>query len=216
MKKIFATLIFALLLSTSYSQSYTVLLEKLNVFLKTFDNNWYGHLEIKNGMLYDYYKDGTYSRMNINDILNAQVVEQNRKVEIFCKDDNLCVSTATRGDFSRLPFSANANFDAADFAAKLNALITTYKNQGSQRNNSSNVSSIPSSSTIDFPVGTKVRVTTEGVDFLDVVFEEADKFTGIVVGSNLEPLGGGFYSGRIRMDNGTVKQYPKAKFQVVK
>jgi hypothetical protein len=53
-KKLVLSFVFLLMLSTAFSQSYTADLVKINEFLKILDNGFYGKLEIKNGMLYNF------------------------------------------------------------------------------------------------------------------------------------------------------------------
>ena len=205
-------MIFAFVFTTAYSQPYTILLDKLNVFLKTFDNGYYGHLEIKNDVLYDYYKNGTYSKININDISEAKVVDANRKIQIFC-NQGLCVTTNSGGKFDNMPFSATADFDALGFAIKINALVKAFRN----KNIPEETEVIKTDET--FPVGCKVRLikVDKPYNLTDAVNDEMNSaVTGIVVGSNLEPVGDGWYSGRIKMEDGRVTQYPKAKFQIIK
>lgn len=131
-KKLTLSFAFLLLLSTAYSQSYTSDLIKINKFLKTFDNGFYGKLEIKNGMLYNYYSNGRYAQVNISDIAQAKVVEANRKVSIECKSQTKCVKTGEGDSFDEMPFSQESDFDADGFAAKLNAMIAHYNKKALQ------------------------------------------------------------------------------------
>ena len=65
MKKTTATIILITLFHVGFSQSYKEELKKVNDFLKTFDNGYYGYLEIKDGYLYDRFPSGKYSKSEI-------------------------------------------------------------------------------------------------------------------------------------------------------
>lgn len=49
-KKLSFLFILSTLISVTYAQSYKSALQKVNTFLKSFDNGYYGHLEIKDGV----------------------------------------------------------------------------------------------------------------------------------------------------------------------
>ena len=218
MKKSIITLGLGFMLNAAYSQSYTVLLDKLNVFLKTFDNQWYGHLEIKDNTLYDYYKAGTYSKMNIYDISEAKVVEAGKKVEIYCNSGS-CVTTNAYVAYESMPFSTDINFDAQGFADKLNALVAAYKKQYPPGNNYSTNNTVASNTTAAFPVGARVQITKVDKPYntYEVLFGDNDvNVIGVVSGSDLVPLGDNWYSGRIKLDDGKVKVCQKAQFLLLK
>lgn len=218
-KKLSLSLAFLLLLSTAYSQSYTDDLVNVNEFLKTIDNGFYGKLEIKNGMLYNYYSNGRYSQMNMSDIAQASVVEAKRKVKIVCKSQTRCVKTGEGNSFDEMPFSQQADFDADGFAAKLNALFAHYNNKGPSIDRESKHHK-PMVSKADFPVGSKVRLIKDESPynaFEGAMEEQYGTFTeGTVEDADLVPLGDGWYSGYVRITSTYSKKFVKAKFELVK
>jgi hypothetical protein len=94
--------------------------------------------------------------MNMSDITQASVVEAKRKVKIACKTQMRCVKTGEGDSFDEIPFSQQTDFDAADFAAKLNALFAHYNNKGTSIDRESKHRQ-PVVSKADFPVGCKVN-----------------------------------------------------------
>jgi len=218
MKKVFLSFVLLFLLSEAYSQSYEAELKRINIFLKTFDNGYYGHLAITDGTLYDYYKSGTYSKIKIDDFSIAKVVETNRKVGIFCNNKTRCVLDNSGNAFDEMPFSTQSDFNAAQFAESLNTLIARYKETGREPSHLSSQTNevVPAA----FPAGCQVKVIKEEKPFslLEAIAEEEGKkevVTGTVI-ADLKPLGDGWYSGSIKLSYGTIRKFEKAMFEIVK
>ena len=57
--------------ATTSNSNYQSSLKKINEYLKTFDNGYYGYLEIKDGYLYDRFPSGKYSKSEIKYLGNA-------------------------------------------------------------------------------------------------------------------------------------------------
>lgn len=139
----------------STAQSYKAELEKINSYLRTFDNGYYGYLEIKDGYLYDRFKDGkNYASALIKDLDKAVEVEYKKKVVLKCKSDKSCVySTYTYSNHTTFSFSQSADFNTGELISLLNNLITAYNNNGSDKyksnsdisNNGSNQTGISTS-----------------------------------------------------------------------
>ena len=127
--KISILFLFTILCFTqSFSQPYKTQLEKINKYLKTFDNGYYGYLEIKDGYLYDRFRDdNNYCRAKLSDIGNAYEQETSRKVELPCKGtDNCLFSTFTNQYYNSFSFSQSTDFNSNEFITLLNNLVATY------------------------------------------------------------------------------------------
>lgn len=218
-KKLSLSFAFLLLLSTAFAQGYTDDLAKINGFLKTLDNGFYGRLEIKNGILYNYYSNGRYAQMNMSDIAQAWVRDPQRKVVIVCKSGVMCVKTGEGNSFDEMPFSQQTDFDASGFAAKLNTLIAHYNNKSAPVDRESKHRQQVVSKA-DFPVGSKVKLIKDESPynaFQGALEEQYGTFTeGTVETVDLVPLGDGWYSGYVRMNSAYSKKFVKAKFELVK
>lgn len=128
MKKIILNLLFVCLSISGFSQSYQSALKKLNDYLKTFDNGYYGYLEIKDGYLYDRFKNGNdYCRGKMAEMDYAFEKEKNRKVDLVCKGTNLCVySTFTNGNYNSFTFSQSTDFNTSELITLLNNFVKAY------------------------------------------------------------------------------------------
>ncbi len=119
---------FLIILSTlGYSQNFQRELKKINDYLKTFDDGYYGYFEIKDGYLIDNFKSGKYTKTKMSDLNYALVTQTNRKVTIKCKAGKECVfSTYTDGYHDELNFSQSTDFDSKKFSDLLNDLLDSY------------------------------------------------------------------------------------------
>lgn len=125
-----------------FGQSYQAELSKLNTFLKTFDNGYYGYLEVKDGYLYDRFPSGKYTKTAIKDLGQASEVETKRKVQLFCKDNANCVfSTYTNSNHSAMSFSQSNDFNTAELITLLNNLVAALQGKSSSTSSSSSSSS---------------------------------------------------------------------------
>lgn len=128
MKKTIALFITILVFQFTKAQNYSKELKAVNDFLATFDNGYYGYLEIKDGYLFDRFKSGEHSKALISDLDVAVEEETNRKVVIKCKPAKSCVfSTYTNSYHDRMSFSQSTNFNTQKLITLLNNLITAYK-----------------------------------------------------------------------------------------
>jgi len=133
------SLLFTILIVSTYlsfAQSYATELKKVNNYLKTFDNGYYGQLEIKDGYLYDRFKDGTnYCKGKMSEIEYAFELEKNRKVELKCKGTDLCVySTFTGANYNTFTFSQSTDFNSSDLITLLNNLVKAYNKNPTKKN----------------------------------------------------------------------------------
>jgi hypothetical protein len=100
----------------------------VNDFLKTFDNGYYGYLEIKDGYLYDRFPSGKYSKSEIKYLGNAYEAEQNKKVSMDCTGGKDCVySTYTDSYHKNVGFSQTADFNTSELITLLDNLIAACK-----------------------------------------------------------------------------------------
>ncbi|HQO89256.1 MAG TPA: hypothetical protein PKX72_04960, partial [Chitinophagales bacterium] len=112
MKKTIALFITILVFQFTKAQNYSKELKAVNDFLATFDNGYYGYLEIKDGYLFDRFKSGEHSKALISDLDVAVEEETNRKVVVKCKSGKSCVfSTYTNSNHEKMSFSQSTNFN---------------------------------------------------------------------------------------------------------
>lgn len=114
---------------SSVVQNSKTALQKVNDFLKTFDNGYYGYLEIIDGYLYDRFPSGKYTKSLMSDLSKAEEETYKRKVRIKCKNDADCVfSTYTDSYHKQLSFSQSSDFNTSELISLLNNLISAYSN----------------------------------------------------------------------------------------
>ncbi|MBK9328802.1 MAG: hypothetical protein IPM95_05645 [Sphingobacteriales bacterium] len=127
-KSILAFVLLLLCMQSIYGQTYKIHLEKINNYLKTFDNGYYGYLEIKDGYLYDRFPSGKYSKSEIKFLTNAYESEFRRKVTLDCTDKKECVySTYTDSYHNSIGFSTTTDFNTKELIDLLNAFLAAYK-----------------------------------------------------------------------------------------
>ncbi len=136
MRKISSALLFIIIINSGFSQTYKEQLKAVNDYLKTFDNGYYGYLEIKDGFLYDRFPSGKYSKSEIKYLGNAVALDNEYKVSIECTDSKDCVfSTYTDSYHKNISFSQTEYFDKEVLVGLLNNLLTAYKkNTGNYKN----------------------------------------------------------------------------------
>lgn len=118
--------------NSSSSGNYQTALKKINEYLKTFDNGYYGYLEIKDGYLYDRFPSGKYTKTLMSDLLKAEEETYKRKVRILCKNNKDCVfSTYTDSYHKQISFSQTTDFNTSTLISLLNNLITEYNHSPS-------------------------------------------------------------------------------------
>jgi hypothetical protein len=130
MKKAISILFLLILVSLCYGQEYKTYLDKVNEYFVKFDGGYYGHLEIKEGILFNYFKSGDYSKANIFKLSPAIEEEVNRKVVMNCTDSTACVfSTYTNSYHDKMQFSTSTDFNTHELIDLFNKLITSYTGQ---------------------------------------------------------------------------------------
>ena len=136
MRKISSALLFIIIINSGFSQTYKEQLKAVNDYLKTFDNGYYGYLEIKDGFLYDRFPSGKYSKSEIKYLGNAVALDNEYKISIECTDSKDCVfSTYTDSYHKNISFSQSEYFDKEVLVGLLNNLLTAYKkNTGNYKN----------------------------------------------------------------------------------
>ncbi|HNY55669.1 MAG TPA: hypothetical protein PKI86_08585, partial [Chitinophagales bacterium] len=128
------------------TRNYQTALKKLNDYLKTFDNGYYGYFEVINDEIFIRLKAGTYCSALISDLDKAYVVETNKKIEIRCLGGENCMNaTYTSGKTTGLKMYQDKNFDSEEFIQLINDLISTLKKSNSNTTNSGDKSGITQS-----------------------------------------------------------------------
>ena len=136
MRKISSALLFIIIINSGFSQTYKEQLKAVNDFLKTFDNGYYGYLEIKDGYLYDRFPSGKYSKSEIKYLGKAYEEDPGKKVSINCIDGRECVfSTYTDSYHGSIGFSQTYSFNTSELITLLDNLIATYKKSAGNNKN---------------------------------------------------------------------------------
>lgn len=144
MKKFTSVIIILFIIHCSKAQSYKIYLDKINDYLKTFDNGYYGYLEIEDGFLYDRFKSGKYFKSEIKYLGTAIESEAKRKVIMNCLNNKECVySTYTDSYHNNFSFSQTKDFNTSELITLLNNLILAYRNNDkeTEKNTNSNLKS---------------------------------------------------------------------------
>lgn len=174
-----AMLILSILISLSgFSQSYTSELKKLNDYLKTFDNGYYGYLEISGGYLYDRFKSGKHTKALMSDLEKAETEIHNQKVKVICKDNKSCVfSTYTDSYHKEMSFSQSASFNSSELVTLFNNFINAYNNK------TSNSTSTTNSTTTSQPKGELLTKLENALNELNAFLPKLDngRYQGIEV-----------------------------------
>ncbi|MES2431758.1 MAG: hypothetical protein V4556_12535 [Bacteroidota bacterium] len=78
---------------------YKTELKKLNDYLKTFDNGYYGYIEVKDGYIYNQFKSGKYNKYKMEDMEGAVIQEEYQRVIFKCKGTNKCIYSTWNDDY---------------------------------------------------------------------------------------------------------------------
>ncbi len=117
--------------TSTKTNDYNSVLKKINDYLKTFDNGYYGYLEIKDGYLFDRYKSGKYSKISMSD-MSTITEESSKKIVINCKNEKECVySTYTNSYHTTLSFSQSEDFNTTKLIGYFYELKDAYNGTGS-------------------------------------------------------------------------------------
>ena len=73
------------------SQGYTKELDALNNFLTSFDDGFFGHMEVKDGYIFTRFKGGSFNKFKMQDMQDAVI--EGEKVMFRCKNNVYCQST---------------------------------------------------------------------------------------------------------------------------
>jgi len=129
--------------SSIKNNNYLTELKKVNDYLKTFDNGYYGYLEIKDGYLYDRFKSGKYNEVLLDKLGKASIETADRKVIIPCKDNVACVfSTYTDSYHKQMSFSQSTDFNTGELITLLDNLISAYNGSGNSSESGTDISDI--------------------------------------------------------------------------
>lgn len=116
----------------SANPNFTNQLQKLNQYLKTFDNGFYGFVEIVNDTLYVRYKSGKSAYFKMSDISEVSILDDysnSPKVAFMCKDNKKCIGSdfVRPNDNPYLTFQRSGEFDPNELFSLLSSLVKTYK-----------------------------------------------------------------------------------------
>ena len=122
------------------AQNYQSELKKLNDYLKSFDNGYYGYFEVKDGYIYDRFKAGKYNKFKMEDIQGAEIQEQYSRVIFKCKTGT-CISTDWKenGKEEYTQFVTNGAYNYQELADLLNDFRAAYLGNKTSNSNTSSV-----------------------------------------------------------------------------
>ncbi len=128
--------------NTNSTTDYQTALKKLNDYLKTFDNGYYGYFEVKDGYIYDRFKAGKYNKFKMEDIEGAVIQEQYSRVIFKCKGGNKCISTdwKVNGTEDYTQFTQSSSYNYQELADLLNNFRDAYLGKKQPSTNNSTVS----------------------------------------------------------------------------
>lgn len=111
---------------TVQSQSYEFYLDKINEFLVTFDNGYYGPLSVDETYIYCKIKDGRQSKIIIKEIDRVDIITPKRNVKMVCRTGK-CVTGVTGDMFTMLGFSTTTDFDTESLQSDLQEFVRLLK-----------------------------------------------------------------------------------------
>lgn len=112
---------------SGHSNGYTEPLNKLNDYLKTFDNGYYGTFKVEGEYLIETFKSGDYSKAKMSLIDKAIEITPNNKVIIQCKKEEACVfSTFTNSTHAQMSLSQSSGFKTSELIDLINNFLATY------------------------------------------------------------------------------------------
>ncbi len=132
MKRIGTACLLILFISCVYGQSYQPSLKKLNDYLKTFDNGYYGYMEVKDGYLIEHFKSGNYCKASMKDLEGGIDQPQYNRVILGCKDNKKCIYSTwnTTSPYDEyIQFTTSGTFNRQELVDLLNNFIGAYNNK---------------------------------------------------------------------------------------
>ncbi|WNJ18395.1 hypothetical protein [Pontibacter sp. G13] len=136
MKKCILLLLACTMGIAGFAQSNDYFLRKVNRYLRTFDDGYYGPLEVRGQYLICNIKDGRHSKIRISDIGTIVRYEGQCGVQIKCQSGD-CVTGVTGDMFPTMSFRTTDNCDETRFLSDMNNLWDELKGRG-QMSSSSN------------------------------------------------------------------------------
>ncbi|TWI85606.1 hypothetical protein IQ13_0769 [Lacibacter cauensis] len=119
---------FFLSLCTYAQTNSTDILNEINKHLQFFDKGYYGRMEIKDGFLVNYFRDGkNYRKIKLTDLNDVKLIVPNEKIAITCKQNTDCVfSTFTNSYHNEFAFSETGGNNIHKLRTLLTEFISTY------------------------------------------------------------------------------------------
>jgi hypothetical protein len=110
------------------ASSYQKKLDKLNAYLKTFDDGYYGYFEVSDGKLIIHLKSGMSYTAEIKNLDKAYVLDENKKIEIRCLEGKGCMAVAPNPLFvNGIIIYQSASFSSAEFIQLINNFLDACK-----------------------------------------------------------------------------------------
>lgn len=106
-------------------------IDNFNQYLKTFDDGYYGYIELINGILYVRHQNGKTSHFKLGDISDVQVIidsSAKEKVAFLCKYEKECV-TIGKDKIMRMAFWKKGSFDVRELRNLAKNVLESYKNE---------------------------------------------------------------------------------------
>lgn len=108
-----------------------IILNKVNNYLATFDNGYYGYLEIKDGYLIDHFKSNDYTKTKIDEFSGANLIDDDKIVALMCRNNKECVFSTYNNSYNKYAqFRTPGEWDRKELQMLLNNLLKIYNRAG--------------------------------------------------------------------------------------
>jgi len=112
----------------SFAQQYKLQLDKLNNYLKTINNGYYGYFEVNGNDIYLRLQSGKYCKATITDLDKAYPEVENKSVFLKCKNGTNCMTaTYTSSNTNGIIMSNNTNINTTEFVQLINDFLLAFR-----------------------------------------------------------------------------------------
>lgn len=112
----------------SFAQQYKLQLDKLNNYLKTINDGYYGYFEVNGNDIYLRLQSGKYCKATITDLDKAYPEVENKSVFLKCKNGANCMTaTYTSSNTIGIIMSNTTNINTTEFAQLINDFLSAVR-----------------------------------------------------------------------------------------
>ena len=104
-------------------------LKALNAFLVDFEDGFFGYIEVVDGQIQIQFKEGKFSKFDLENMTEPELNETYGQVTWNCKDDDACVTTdwSEEGKETGILFSGSGSAELEYLMELLNGFIKAYR-----------------------------------------------------------------------------------------